>query len=557
MKNIFRFILFAIMLSWNNIYSQGGSDIIFCLDNSGSIDSTEFAGMSQSARDIMQAVLRCNPQNRVSVVHYGTYFPTASTVEPKIYIESDFTNNIGTATTFQRRLNAGDHFHEATGLIGNALDNISNPNIVSPQTTLNTISPRPLTIFLFTDALRGAGDLSNGSFLVRYGNPPPAIGNNIAFTNFTNFKNNRNAKFVVVQVSTNSIDIAAAAGIASFGGNYTGPNLESYSADPNNGQFPRLYLNKTNFVLTSSEINTITNNICAISNGTVNFSYKSAECGDIIYPINIYGNYSIPSGTTITSFQISLINTTTGTIYPVNSVVSYPSANNFHFSINQSDFTNPLSGEYKFLVTLTYSNGGSSQTISANNSLTGAPFDLKFCCPNDLYIDTDVIAPNTDFQQASNSITAVNVIENGATAVYHAGTFVSLQEGFNAKTGSNFHAYIEGCNTDSNLINKNNEDYSFDPNADPNNMKSLLQENNKQKINYISPNPNNGQFKIVLNKVTSGSIKILDMNSKTVFEKLFKNEKEVPVNIQTQPSAVYIIKVVSGNDVFTGKIIKR
>ena len=54
-----------------------------------------------------------------------------------IFIESDFTNNLTTAQNFQRRLNGSDVFYNATLLIGNALDNVANSNIVSPQIQLN------------------------------------------------------------------------------------------------------------------------------------------------------------------------------------------------------------------------------------------------------------------------------------------------------------------------------------------------------------------------------------------------------------------------------------
>jgi|GEM_PF-887561 len=557
MKNTFIITLFTFLLSWNYGYSQaGGSDIIICLDNSGSIDDTEFTDMTNSARSLIQSVLRCNQNNRVSVVHYGTYFPTASTVQPKIYIESNFTNNIGTAQNFLRRLNAGDHFHEAVGLIGNALDNISNPDIVSPQTTLTTNPSRPLTIFLFTDGYRGSGDLVNGSFLVRYGNPPPAIGSNNAFTNFTNFKNNRNAKFVVVQVHNSPPDRAAAAGIASLGGSYMGPDLEVYPADPNSGQYPRLYLNKTNFVLTASELSNITNDICTISNGSVQFFYEPRECQQIEYPLHVFGNYTIPAGTTITNFQVSLVNASTGVTYPTSTAVTYPAANQFDFTINQSDLTNPLSGEYNFLVTLTYSNGSTSQTIFANNSVTGVPFDLKFCCPDNLDITAEVLSPNVDVQVASNSITASNIINSGATAIYHAGNFVLLKPGFFAKTGSDFHAYIEGCKALENITQPINDNYIFDPNADPNNMK-VLAKDNIQKAIQISPNPNNGLFKVSLNKAHSGSVQIIDMNGKVVNEKSFKNEKEINLEIQSLPSTTYIVKVMTGNEIFTEKVIKR
>lgn len=557
MKNYFKFIIISILFSWNSIYSQG-SDIIICLDNSGSIGSTAFNQMTVSTRSIIESVLRCNTNNRVAVVHYGTMLENATpslSDTPKIYIESDFTNNIIAAQNFSRRLGNGDHFHEATGLIGNALDNITNTNIVSTQKTLNTTPSRPLIIFLFTDASRTGGDLSSGSFLVNYFSQNPIGGNNSAFSNFTNFKNNRNAKFVVVHVANNPVDKAAAAAISSLGGSYTGPDLETYPADPDNGQFPRSYLNKTNFTLTGAEVLSVTNNICTISKGNLEFSLESVSCQRITYPFNIDGTYTIPPATSITNFQIALVNTITGISYPVSTTVTYPSANHFNFVINQADFTNPLLGEYNFVISMTYSNGSTSQTISASNAVIGLPYDIQFCCPTDLYITTDVASSNVDAQSASNSITANNIVESGANAVYHAGNFVLLQTAFHAKAGSNLHAYIEGCSGITNL----QKGITYIADDDPNHMKSLLNENSyqKQKAISVSPNPNNGLAKVVLNKTNSGILQILDINGKTVFQRSFINEKEINFNIQSLPSSTYIIKVILGNEILTEKIIKK
>lgn len=566
MKTKIYFILsiFTTFCMVNITYSQTGlgSDIIICLDNSASIDFTEFNDMTTSTNNIIAGVLNCNPNNRVSVVHYGTNKlnnPVFPTYVPRIYIESDFTNNITTAQNFTRRLFNGDHFHEAIGLIGNAIDHISNVNIVSPQTTLNTISTRPLIIFLFTDAERASGDITGGSFLVRFGNPPPSIGNNNAFTNFTDFKNNRNAQFVVVHINNNNVDQATAASIASLGGTYTGPNIELYPADPDNGQFPRLYLNKTNFILTNTELLNLTNNICTIGTGNVQFLYEPHSCKEIVYPLYVSGNYFIPPGTIITNFQVSLVNTSTGIIYPTTTPVTYPTANQFAFNINQTDLINPQSGEYNLLISLTYSDGSSTQTISANNSVTGVPFDIKFCCPDNLDITTEVLPSAVDIQVAANSITASNLINNGATAVYHAGNFVSLKPNFHAKAGSNFHAYIEGCSTIITNRQKNiNNEYFFDPNADPNNLKSISKENIvQQRTSQISPNPNNGIFKIILNKIKSGSLQIINMNGETVNQKSFKNENELLINIQHLPSGIYAVKVISENETFIEKIIKK
>lgn len=53
---------------------------------------------------------------------------------------------------------------------------------------------------------------------------------------------------------------------------------------------------------------------------------------------------------------------------------------------------------------------------------------------------------STELHQATNNITASNIIETGATATYEAGNQIKLLPGFRAKSGSNFVARIEDFN---------------------------------------------------------------------------------------------------------------
>jgi hypothetical protein len=69
----------------------------------------------------------------------------------------------------------------------------------------------------------------------------------------------------------------------------------------------------------------------------------------------------------------------------------------------------------------------------------------SFCCFNRKYLSWNVQQSNTDNQEASDTIIAVNTIYNGGNARYHAGTIVKLIPGFVAQNGSYFHAYMEGC----------------------------------------------------------------------------------------------------------------
>lgn len=501
MKNTFKLILFSILLSWKPLYSQSGSDIIFCLDNSGSITDVAFNQMTVSTMKLMEQVLKCNRDNRVSVVHYGTDYKDMTPSLPRIYIESNFTNDLATAQTFSRRLKNGDHFHDAVSLIGSALDHYPHPDIVSPQKTLDKHRERPLVIVLFSDGERANGNLSSGSYLVNF-NPPNGLHEDNAFAAFTKFKMDRNAKFIVVHVSDYSPYIEAAANIASRGGSYNGP-IEQYNDDPDHNLLPRFYLNKTNFTLTNTEITDLSNSICKMNTGSLEFTYQVRSCKEVTsFPLQVNGNYAIPMGANIVNFEISLLDIATSTVYPTSAAVNFPNPNEFEFTINQSDLTNPPSGQYKFIVEMVYSLGGNNEGIHAENNLSYLPYDFMYCTGN-LKIDTPPVA-------------------------------------IPAK-----------------MIKPSDKYYRIDLNADPNNTKSMLKEQIQQKNIQVSPNPSNGVFVVSLDKVRSGSIQVNDINGKIVFEKSFSNEKEVAVNIHSLPSNTYIVKVSSGNEVFTQKVIKR
>lgn len=256
MKNVYLIYLSLLLFAFKG-YSQG-SDVIFWLDNSGSISDSEYAEMSTSVKAVMQKVIDCNPNNRISIVQYGS---TSLGAASKIWIETSFTNIV---PVFTRRnaVGNGDFAHEALRLIGNALDGISNSNIISPITTLNRTPGNSLVIYLFTDAARNISGIG-GSFIVN--SSSSGFGTDAAFQNYTAFKTVRGAKFVVTIIPPDASATAAAAAVASAGGTYTG-SVESYPADPNGaGTTPRFLLNKTNFIMTPAEINTTTEQICSVA----------------------------------------------------------------------------------------------------------------------------------------------------------------------------------------------------------------------------------------------------------------------------------------------------
>ena len=73
----------------------------------------------------------------------------------------------------------------------------------------------------------------------------------------------------------------------------------------------------------------------------------------------------------------------------------------------------------------------------------------------------------------------------------------------------------------------------------------------------VYPNPNNGLFSINLGNISEGSIEISNINGGIIYSKKFNGINEIYVDIQTQPSGIYIVKVISNQTVITKKIIKN
>ncbi len=168
-------------------------------------------------------------------------------------------------------------------------------------------------------------------------------------------------------------------------------------------------------------------------------------------------------------------------------------------------------------------------------------------CPSTLNLTANVTT--TDQQEAQNKITASNTIFSGATGIYHAGDEVLLTANFTSVNGSIFRAYIEGCtgNFVARQIPDNEISYNY---TDTKNH--IVNE-----IIKIAPNPNNGIFKINLKDISEGIIDVTDLYGYKIYNYEFRDQTEFEMNMQEKPKGIYIVKVISGNETFTGKIIKN
>ncbi|MDR2238424.1 MAG: T9SS type A sorting domain-containing protein [Chryseobacterium sp.] len=382
MKKTFLFFFTAFITSWSSINAQQPYDYIIMLDNGSSITDENYADMKRGAIKLMERLMACNERNRVTVVQYGTgeYGSTSGIYKPLIYIETEFTNAHFNVQDFKRRLDFGDHFNESLELVGEALDGNVNADVISLQKTLHPV--HPLKVVVFTDAERNTG-LLDGSYLVNYANT--TFNDPDAFRNVMRFKINRQAQFTMIHANTNSFAVEAAASIAGAGGSYSGP-LEYNMSDPDTGQ-SRLYYNRPNgFFVGHMEIDywkQMAETICD-SNTLATFGFYY-EPGCINQLSNIGGYLNLPPGAIVQDIRAELMNLATGETYKVPFNPTYGPNNYFSNQFQLSDFADLVNagatGEFKFKLTLFYSqNGYNFRTVSWNH-YPFFDYDITTTCP--------------------------------------------------------------------------------------------------------------------------------------------------------------------------------
>lgn len=190
---------------------------------------------------------------------------------------------------------------------------------------------------------------------------------------------------------------------------------------------------------------------------------------------------------------------------------------------------------------------------------------VKVCCRSNINITNDVVSSSIDQQQATLSITANNKINNGASAMYHAGD-VKLEDGFSALLGCYFHGYTDGCtgvyNRIANLIDStNNGNITHEINPKQISESNSINLKNQTNINDIKiyPNPNSGEFNLILsNKIElPNSIIISDIlgnDIKTIFK---PTDYKYNFNIKELNNGLYIINVYYNDKIMSKRIVKE
>ncbi len=245
--------------------ASGGTDVLFLIDNSGSISSAEYASFASIIENVGDALLAANGATRIGVAHYaGPY--GGFDFGQNIYFERDFASapisspvrqfGSGGASDSGLQMDnlAGAVLQMSYGLDGGPS---TSSYILSPIKEMSRDLSRPLQIVVFTDANReafGGSSLIDGSGYAY----EPDDGSN--FTIFNRLKS-QGVKFSVGAFSIDGdiesrelVRDPAAAAIASVGGSWTGL-VEANLMDPEgSGTTPRRFASSANFALSPAQI---------------------------------------------------------------------------------------------------------------------------------------------------------------------------------------------------------------------------------------------------------------------------------------------------------------
>lgn len=145
MKSYYSFLVFVLFLSFS--YSQCNNKVLFIVDDSGSVDSSERQDMQNSIQQLSDQIFAQNPLTEIGLVQYGQ--PDASsTSQPSYYVSYPFSINPTIIITD----NPGGN-----NLIQDVLPNSINSMINDGLFVAGGQFENTSAIFIFTDALLASG----------------------------------------------------------------------------------------------------------------------------------------------------------------------------------------------------------------------------------------------------------------------------------------------------------------------------------------------------------------------------------------------------------------
>ena len=314
------------------------------------------------------------------------------------------------------------------------------------------------------------------------------------------------------------------------------PMLYIFDFNKLNGEFVPYFIDDTNQI-----------NIDAEQPQSVAFS----ENGNFLYILSItdfldYGYYYY----TISQFNLST-NSITFQESNFNGEENYQSKTRIMRAINGKIYI-PNGGSYsnKLSVVNNPNNNGNScnfiinEIDLSNGSTFYLPYlvpKLSYNCPENITITENFNSTTNQIISAENEINASNIIFENANIEYKAGQTISLIEGFHAKHGSNFRAFIEGCQPTLLKGVKGVKQLLS--------VKEVNSKNEDTELIKLYPNPTKGVLTIESTKDVDSWI-IADAYGKSYYR---GNHSKTEINMYNLPKGIYFLKAILNN----GKVVMK
>ena len=316
-------------------------------------------------------------------------------------------------------------------------------------------------------------------------------------------------------------------------------------------------------------------NICGVTCpspqlGALSLDPTNISCPDVlaITPFNVCGTYQSPANATLNTLVLHVLQD--DVIVATINAPTQLTANTFCFEVLPSLFGVDPSGNFEFQVDATFNvtcpAGNFVYDITDFSANVGPDVSFEDCCIATLTVtspadDLSNQAANSDKKkERSDWIRATNIIEVGNNdlqdgVVYHSGNFVELNPGFEALSGAQFAAYIEGCS--------NNYVYRIqESNATIKNEISKAEEDiNLVRIANgftIIPNPSSSLVEIITKNTQFDKITITTIDGKMVLEKNIQKTDRAQLDVSRFANGVYIINILTKEgQLFTEKLMKN
>ncbi len=317
-------------------------------------------------------------------------------------------------------------------------------------------------------------------------------------------------------------------------------------------------------------IDNICGSVCSSPQlGALNTNPVNVNCPDATAntPIPVCGTYSPPANATLSSITLDI--TQNGTVIGTINAPTQLTSSTFCFSVLPSQFGANPNGNYEFLINANFNvncpAGAFIYTINDSSANIGADVSFADCCEatlqllspadnvNNLATTTVKTKERSDWIKAANIVSVGDaLLSNGV--VYHAENYVELNEGFEALSGSQFTAYIEGCTSN----------YTYKApvqNTSVNQATSVDEPINllKKTMDFaIVPNPSSSMIEIIMKDAQFSKVSVSTIDGKVVDEKSLEKTGKTQMDVSRYANGIYIINVTTDDGkIVTKKLIKN